>query len=580
MFIFNQHIKMIVFKKIRYRNFLSTGNTPIEVDLRKSPTTLIIGQNGSGKSTLLDALCWALFNKPFRIIKKEQMINTINSSDCEVEIEFDVGTKQYKVKRSVKPNLFEIYENGQLLNQNASSIDYQKYLEQNIMKLNYRSFIQVVILGSSSYEPFMKMKARYRRDVVEEILDVKVFTQMDLILRDQQGQLSKEVLEMRHKCDLIQTKYETEMKHFKSLSDLNTNDIDDKKLQLEKHNKAKEEYTNKIKEIQSQIDDYNTQLEGKDEADNKLKQLEKLETKIEQNLDTHNKSIKFFADNDTCPVCTQSIDKSFREQKGEQLHKKCAELEIGIKKLTSEINKVEGKINHFGAISKKLSDLYVDVAKVNTSLEELNNYSDKIHQDILQLENKQTDSKQIATDLQQLKEQLEITKEQSDKIINQKKYVDILREVLSDKGARGHIIKKYVPIINDLINQYLQQMDFFVSFHLDEEFNETVKSRHRDTFNYNSFSEGEKLRIDLALLFTWRTIAKMKNSVNTNLLILDEIFDSSLDQQGTDDFFKIINKLSNENIFIISHKGDILFDKFTNIIKFEKYKNFTRLQPV
>ena len=569
---------MIVFKKIRYKNFLSTGNTPIEVNLSNSPTTLVIGKNGSGKSTLLDALCWALFNKPFRIIKKEQMINTINSSDCEVEIEFNVGTKQYKVKRSVKPNLFEIYEEGNLLNQNASSIDYQKYLEQNIMKLNYRSFIQVVILGSSSYEPFMKMKARYRRDVVEEILDVKVFTQMDLILRDQQGQLSKEVLEIRHKCDLIQTKYETEMKHFKSLSDLNTNDIDDKKLQLEKQKKAKEEYTNKIKEIQSQIDDYNVQLEGKDEVDNKLKQLLKLETKIEQNIDTHNKSIKFFADNDTCPVCTQSIDKTFREQKGEQLHKKCAELETGIKKLTSEISKVEERINHFGAVSKKLSDLYVDIAKVNTSLEELNNYSDKIHQDILQLENKQTDSKQIATDLQQLKEELETAKEQANKITNQKKYVDVLREVLSDKGARGHIIKKYIPIINNLINQYLQAMDFFVSFHLDEEFNETVKSRHRDTFNYNSFSEGEKLRIDLALLFTWRTIAKMKNSVNTNLLILDEIFDSSLDQQGTDDFFKIVNKLKNENIFIISHKGDILFDKFTNILKFEKYQNFTRLQ--
>ena len=569
---------MIVFKKIRYKNFLSTGNTPIEINLSNSPTTLVIGKNGSGKSTLLDALCWALFNKPFRIIKKEQMINTINSSDCEVEIEFSVGTKQYKVKRSVKPNLFEIYEDGNLLNQNASSIDYQKYLEQNIMKLNYRSFIQVVILGSSSYEPFMKMKARYRRDVVEEILDVKVFTQMDLILRDQQGQLSKEVLEIRHKCDLVQTKYETEMKHFKSLSDLNTNDIDDKKLQLEKQKKAKEEYTNKIKEIQSQIDDYNIQLEGKDEADNKLKQLLKLETKIEQNIDTHNKSIKFFADNDTCPVCTQSIDRAFREQKGEQLHKKCAELETGIKKLTGEINKVEERINHFGDVSKKLSDLYVDIAKVNTSLEELNNYSDKIHQDILQLENKQTDSKQIATDLQQLKEELETAKEQSNKITNQKKYVDVLREVLSDKGARGHIIKKYIPIINNLINQYLQAMDFFVSFHLDEEFNETVKSRHRDTFNYNSFSEGEKLRIDLALLFTWRTIAKMKNSVNTNLLILDEIFDSSLDQQGTDDFFKIVNKLKNENIFIISHKGDILFDKFTNILKFEKYQNFTRLQ--
>ena len=378
---------MIIFKKIKYKNFLSTGNQPIEIELGKSPTTLVIGKNGSGKSTLLDALCWALFNKHFRIIKKEQMINTINSSDCEVEIEFNVGTKQYRVKRSVKPNLFEIYEDGSLLNQNASSIDYQKYLEQNIMKLNYRSFIQVVILGSSSYEPFMKMKARYRRDVVEEILDVKVFTQMDLILRDQQGQLSKEVLEIHHKSDLIQTKYETEMKHFKSLSDLNTNDIDDKKLQLEKQKKAKDEYINKIKEIQSQIDDYNVQLEGKDEADNKLKQLLKLETKIEQNLDTHNKSIKFFAENETCPVCTQSIDRSFREQKGEQLHKKCAELETGIKKLTNEINKVEERINHFGAVSKKLSDLYVDIAKVNTSLEELNNYSDKIHQDILQLEN-------------------------------------------------------------------------------------------------------------------------------------------------------------------------------------------------
>jgi DNA repair exonuclease SbcCD ATPase subunit len=465
-----------------------------------------------------------------------------------------------------------------LLNQNASSIDYQKYLEHNIMKLNYRSFIQVVILGSSSYEPFMKMKARYRRDVVEEILDVKVFTQMDLLLRDQQGQLSKEILDMRHKCDLIETKYETEVKHFNSLSELNTSDIDDKKLQLDKHSKAKEEYTTKIENINKSIEEYKKELEGKEEEDNKLKQLLKLETKIEQNIDTSNKSIKFFAENDTCPVCTQSIDRSFREQKGEQLHKKCAELETGIKKLTGEIDKVEERINHFGAISKKLSDLYVDIAKVNTSLEELNNYSERIHQDILQLENKQTNSTNIATDLQQLKEELETTKTSTDQIMNQKKYVDILREVLSDKGARGHIIKKYIPIINNLINQYLQAMDFFISFHLDEEFNETVKSRHRDTFNYNSFSQGEKLRIDLALLFTWRTIAKMKNSVNTNLLILDEIFDSSLDQQGTDDFFKIVNKLKNENVFIISHKGDILFDKFTNIIKFEKYKNFTRLQ--
>ena len=571
---------MIVFKKIKYKNFLSTGNIPVEIDLRRSPTTLIIGRNGSGKSTLLDALCWALFNKPFRIIKKEQMINTINQTDCEVEIEFDVGMKQYRIKRGVKPNLFEIYCNGDLINQNASNIDYQKYLETNIMKLNYRSFVQVVILGSSSYEPFMKMKARYRRDVVEEILDVKVFTQMDLILRDQQGQLSKEVLDMRHKCDLIQTKYETELKHFNALSDLNTNDIDDKKIQLEKHTKAKEEYTIKIDNLNNQIDSFKEQLEDKEETDNKLKQLLKIETKIEHNLHSHKKNLEFFQENDNCPTCTQPLEAEFRGEKIAFEKGKITVLEDGVKKLSEEVTKMEEKVNHFGAISKKLSHLYIDVAKVNTSLGELNNYSERIHQEILQLENKQTDSKKIAVDLQQLKEELETTKVNRDNITEQKKYVDVLREILSDKGARGHIIKKYIPIINGLINQYLQAMDFFVSFHLDEEFNETVKSRHRDTFNYNSFSEGEKLRIDLALLFTWRTIAKMKNSVNTNLLILDEIFDSSLDAQGTDDFFKIISKLSNENIFIISHKGDIMFDKFTNMIKFEKYKNFTRLAQI
>jgi len=569
---------VIVFKKIRYKNFLSTGNVPIEVDLRNSPTTLVIGPNGSGKSTLLDALCWALFNKPFRIIKKEQMINTINNGDCEVEIEFDVGTKQYVVKRGVKPNLFEIYCNGKLINQEANNIDYQKYLETNIMKLNYRSFVQVVILGSSSYEPFMKMKARYRRDVVEEILDVKVFTQMDLILRDQQGQLSKEILDVRHKCDLIQTKYETELKHFNSLSELNTNDIDSKKEVLNKQEKAKTEYKNKIEFLNKEIDTIKEQLEDKEETDNKLKQLLKMETKIEHNLHSHKKNLEFFQENDNCPTCTQQLEPEFRGEKIAHEKGKITVLEDGIKKLSGEVTKLEEQVNHFGAISKKLSDLHIDIAKVNTSLEELNNYSERIHQEILQLENKQTDSKKIATDLQQLKEDLESTKVEREKITEQKKYVDVLREVLSDKGARGHIIKKYVPVINNLINQYLQAMDFFISFHLDEEFNETVKSRFRDTFNYNSFSEGEKLRIDLALLFTWRTIAKMKNSVNTNLLILDEIFDSSLDTQGTDDFFKIISKLSNENIFIISHKGDIMFDKFTNIIKFEKYKNFTRLQ--
>jgi DNA repair exonuclease SbcCD ATPase subunit len=446
------------------------------------------------------------------------------------------------------------------------------------MKLNYRSFIQVVILGSSLYEPFMKMKSRYRKEAVEEILDIKVFSHMDWMLRDQQGQLSKEILDVRHKCDLIETKYETELKHFNALSDLNTNDIDVKKEQIEKNNKANQTYALKVEELNKEIDSIKDELENKKETDDKLKQLLKMETKIEHNLQSHKKNLEFFEENDNCPTCTQKLEPEFRGEKIAYEKGKITVLSDGVKKLTEEVTKMEEKVNHFGAISKKLSDLYVDIAKVNTSLTELNSYSNKIHEEILQLENKQTDSKKIATDLQQLKEELETIKVERDKITEQKKYVDVLREILSEKGAKTQIIRKFLPIMNTLINQYLQSMDLYVSFHLDEEFNETVKSRHRDTFVYNSFSEGEKLRIDLALLFTWRTIAKMKNSVNTNLLILDEIFDSSLDAQGTDDFFKIINKLNNENIFIISHKGDIMFDKFTNILKFEKYKNFTRLQ--
>ena len=569
---------MIIFKKIKYKNFLSTGNTPIEIELNKSNTTLIVGSNGSGKSTLLDALCFVLFNRPFRIIKKEQLINTVNQSDCEIVVEFDIGTKQYKVIRGIKPNTFEIYQNGKLLNQDASNIDYQKYLENNIMRLNYRSFLQVVLLGSSSYEPFMKMKPRYRREVVEEILDIRVFGLMDLILRPQQTELTKNVTELRHKCDLIESKYETELKHYKALSDLNLNDLDGKRKTLEKNGEASNQYHKKIEEINIELESHQDKVKYKDKEQTKLNKLSKLEAKIEQNLSTHKKNLEFFQENDNCPTCTQQLEPEFRGEKIAFEKGKITVLEDGIKKLSGEVIKLEEKVNHFGAISKKLSDLYVDTAKVNTSLEELNSYSERIHQEILQLENKQTDSKKIAVDLQQLKEDLETTKIERDKINEQKKYVDILRDVLSDKGARGHIIKKYVPVINTLINQYLQAMDFFISFHLDEEFNETVKSRFRDTFNYNNFSEGEKMRIDLALLFTWRQIAKMKNSVNTNLLVLDEIFDSSLDGQGTDDFFKIIKTMTKENIFIISHKGDILFDKFTNIVRFEKYKNFTRLQ--
>ena len=571
---------MITFKRISYKNFLSTGNQPIVVDLNMSQTTLVVGTNGSGKSTLLDALCFVLFNRPFRIIKKEQMVNTINNGDCVVEVDFQVGTKEYKVRRSIKPNNFEIYCNGKMINQDASNIDYQKYLEQNIMKLNYRSFIQVVLLGSSSYEPFMKMKPRYRREVVEEILDIRVFGLMDLILRSKQSDLQKTLTEVRHQCELIKTKYETEAKYLNSLQ---AQGSDTRKVSLEKLKENEQnrlEYDKKLQSLNEAIAVSQNELSGKENTEKKLKELEKLETKIEQNLDTHKKTLKFFSENDTCPVCTQSIDQQFKETKCNHETTKISKLELGLSQLVEELTKQSKKVNAFGKISQKIQDMNLEIAKVTSSLESLKRHSDSIQSDLSNRNQQEVDIEAIELELEKLRQDLKVAEQNLNKVQEEKGYVDILRDILNDKGAKANIIRKYVPIMNQLINKYLQAMDFFISFNLDEEFNETVKSRFRDTFNYNNFSEGEKMRIDLALLFTWRDIARMKNSTNTNLLILDEIFDSSLDGQGTDDFFKIIKTLEKENIFIISHKGDILFDKFTNIIKFEKVQNFTQLGTI
>ena len=571
---------MILFKRISYKNFLSTGNQPIEIDLSISQTTLIVGTNGTGKSTLLDALCFVLFNRPFRIIKKEQMVNTINNGDCIVEVEFDVGTKNYIIRRGIKPNLFEIFCDGKLINQDANNVDYQKYLETNIMKLNYRSFIQVVLLGSSSYEPFMKMKPRYRREVVEEILDIRVFGLMDLILRSQQSDLQKKLTEVRHQCELIKTKYETEAKYLKTLETKGSDNqkVQQNKLQENEDNRLK--YAKKLQSLNEAIAVSQNELSGQKETEKKLKELEKLETKIEQNLDTHKKSLTFFEENDNCPVCTQKIDDQFKEEKCEHEKGTITKLESGLVQLVEEISKQEQKVSTFSKVSNKISDMNVEIAKITSSLESLKNHSDQIQDDINRLGERDTDIESIELELEKMSIDLKEAEVNLDKVQEEKGYVDVLREILNDKGAKATIIRKYVPIMNSLINKYLQAMDFYISFNLDEEFNETVKSRFRDTFNYNNFSEGEKMRIDLALLFTWRDIARMKNSTNTNLLILDEIFDSSLDGQGTDDFFKIIKTLEKENIFIISHKGDILFDKFTNIIKFEKHQNFTQLGTI
>ena len=568
---------MIYFKKLRWRNFLSTGNQFIEVDMAKSQSTLIIGKNGSGKSTFLDALCYVLFNKPFRNIKKEQIVNTINQQDCEIQVEFETKNKKYKVIRGIKPNKFEIYCNDVMLNQDANNIDHQNILENNILKCNFRAFKQVVILGSSTYLPFMHLRAKHRREVVEEILDIRVFTYMDLLLRAKQGELAKSVVDVRHRFDLMTEKYELQKKHFEEIQNRDKTDVEDKRKQLKENEQSNYEYNQKLQLLNEKIISTKAEIWGGEKILGKEKELDKLETKIEHKLEKEKKDVAFFEQNDNCPTCTQPIDLRFKQTQIYEGKKKISKLEEGLEQLAAEMGKTQEKIKEYKAVEKRLNDLDIQVAKVNTSISEINRHSNRLDTEIARLENTNDNSNQIQKELEQIKEDLKLVNVEKNKVIEEKKLIDIAREILNDTGVKSNVIKKYVPIINNLINKYLTSLDFFVNFNLDSEFNETIKSRFRDTFNYESFSEGEKLRIDLALLFTWRAIAKMKNSTNTNLLILDEIFDSSLDGQGTDDFFKIIKSLQNENTFIISHKGDILFDKFTNIIKFEKVHNFTRI---
>ena len=568
---------MIYFKTLKWRNFLSTGNQFIEIEMNKSAATLIIGKNGSGKSTLLDALCFVLFNRPFRNIKKEQLVNTINNTDCEIQCEFNIGNKEYKVVRGIKPNIFKIYCDGLLLNQEASSVDYQKTLEQNIMKLNYRSFIQVVILGASSYEPFMHLRVRHRREVVEEILDIRVFTHMDILLRQKQGELSKAITDVSHRYDLMKEKYELQNSHFIQIKNRDQSDIIQRKDKIEQDKKDQEQYNAKLKDFNNKIYWNKIELEDSEKTTKTANQLSRLEAKIETNLLNHKKNLELFENNSTCPTCTQDIGVELRTKKLAEEKVKITKLELGLKDLLSEIIKTETKINEFAKLVDKINELGIEVAKIDTSITEINRHSNRLNEEIDKLESDKENTNLIAQELDTIKIQLEEIDIEKKKVIDEKQYIDIAREILNDTGVKANIIKKYLPIMNQLINENLQAMDFFVNFHLNEEFEETIKSRHRDTFNYNNFSEGEKMRIDLALLFTWRSIAKLKNSINTNVLILDEIFDSSLDGQGTDDFLKILKSLNKENVFIISHKGDIMFDKFTNIIKFEKYKNFTRL---
>ena len=568
---------MIYFKKVRWKNLLSTGNTFIETVLDKNHTTLVIGENGSGKSTMLDALCFGLFNKPFRDIKKDQLVNTINMGGCEVEVEFSIGSNNYLIKRGIKPNLFEIYLNDNLVNQDSTIQDYQKYLEQNILKINYRSFTQVVILGSSSFVPFMQLKTAHRKEVVEDILDIKVFSTMNILAKQKQKELETEIKDLEKEVVHLKEKITIQEKHISESEKQQQSTIDEYKDKVEKNNNTIIEYNNKITEIQTNINTQKDTISDEDSVKKNLKKLENFELTIENKVSKKRKDIKFYSEKDECPTCKQDIDNEFKTTAINDATNKLTELESALEKLNKEVNGKQRRLEEITTEYEKIKLKEIQIAKYNQSVTELNNFNTKINLDIDKIVNSSKNVSEAKGTLKTYNENLQDKDNKKISTLEEMDYVNAAKQMLLDSGIKTKIIKMYLPVMNQLINKYLQSMDFFVNFKLDEEFNETIKSRFRDDFSYASFSEGEKMRIDLALLFTWRSIAKMKNSVSTNLLILDEIFDSSLDINGTDDFLKIINTLQDENVFIISHKTDIISDKFANQIKVEKHKNFTRI---
>ena len=567
---------MIIFKKVRWKNFLSTGNYFLEVQLDRSPTTLIVGENGSGKSTVLDALCFVLFNKPFRTISKSQLVNSINLGGTIVEIEFVIQKNNFKIIRGMKPNIFEIYCNGRMMNQDANALDTQKILEQQILKLNYRSFTQVVILGSSTFIPFMQLRSKDRREVVEDILDIKIFSLMNFLLKHKVKEVSEELKSIEYEFRLSKEKIDLQNKYIEDIRKNKERIIEEKEHLVFDSERVALSEQEKADKIKLEIKSLEPETSQKENVKSSIREYHKMEAKLSNRVDENKRQKEFFENNETCPVCTQDIELELKKQKIEEKSKRIQELNSGIDKLKVELDDKEQLLKGIEMLSKQIREKEVEVAKICTSIAHMERL---IRQTNIQIQamKKGEVSEEDKVKLTRLSERCKLQEEQITKLREDKFYVDVARNLLMDTGIKTKIINKYLPIMNKLINGYLTSMDFYVNFTLDNNFNETIKSRHRDEFSYSSFSEGEKMRIDLALLFTWRAVAKMKNSTNTNLLILDEIFDSSLDTTGTDDFLKILHTFADQNVFVISHKGDTMFDKFRSVIKFEKQRNFSKL---
>ena len=567
---------MITFKYVRWKNFLSTGNNFTEIQLDRSPTTLIIGENGAGKSTILDALCFGLFNKPFRNISKSQLVNSVNGSASIVEVEFIVGGKNVKVIRGIKPNKFEVYVNDNMINQDANARDYQKHLEQQILGLNYRSFTQVVILGSSTFVPFMQLSTKARREVVEDILDIKVFSLMNFLLKNKNKELNEEIRNVEYQYDLTSEKITLQEKFIKNVVDNKSVIITENKQKISDNNSIINSRKEEIKSFEKDKSDLSFDAEIKIKTEQKLKKLSKTEAALQNRKAEHDRQIQFFQNNDECPTCEQSITDATKQTQTELRTAKIGELDTAIDSCKTLERAEQDRLNTILIDLETIRQHDVEIAKIRSSIIELEKFNVKLQKDIEAYEAGSI-SEDDKSKLDELKGKIKYINEQKSKLNEDRFYIDVARNLLQDSGIKTKIVKQYLPIMNKLVNTYLSSMDFFVNFNIDENFQETIKSRFRDEFSYASFSEGEKMRIDLALLFTWRAVAKMKNSTNTNLLILDEIFDSSLDGTGTDDFLKILNTFNDQNVFVISHKQDMLFDKFRSIIQFKKEKNFSHL---
>jgi len=568
---------MIIFKTVKYKNFLSTGNSYTNIDLNKTKSTLVVGQNGAGKSTMLDAISFALFGRPHRNINKNQLVNSINQKGCIVEVEFSIGSSAFKIVRGIKPVIFEIWKNGTMINQSSHAKEYQKILEQNILKLNHKSFHQVVVLGSSSFIPFMQLQAGHRREVIEDLLDINVFSKMNQILRDKQSVLKDQLKDLSYQIDITKNKIDTQQKYISDIQKLTEEN--------------KKEYESLILESQNDIDQLQTENsklslgleDDQKETEKKLSLLHDHRQELllgsqdkQTNITNLSKRIKFFDNNESCPICEQNLSEDHKSHVLDSLESEKSSHKSSLRQIGEKGTKVEKEIKETGklleSLRSKVSELSQNNVKITGLQKQIKSYQTYLEKDVsADLDNANSDLKSLNDNRNNFLENKFVLSENIS-------YNTVMNEMLKDTGIKTKIIKQYLPVINKLVNQYLQTLDFFVHFNLDESFSETIRSRHRDAFTYDSFSEGEKQRIDLALLFTWRQIAKMKNSVATNLLMLDETFDSSLDHEGVDNLFKILTTLSDDtNIFVISHKGEILDGKFDSKIEFTKEKNFSKM---